>query len=67
MVISNKLEYEDNLNYRSLLFNEIDPTFTDEMIDVALEQRRNNLDNDNRPQIANEFNRQTNKIIHKEL
>ena len=66
MVISNKLEYEDNLNYRSLLFNEIDPTFTDEMIDVALEQRRNNLDNDNRPQIANEFNRQTNKIIHKD-
>ena len=66
MVISNKLEYEDNLNYRSLLFNEIDPTFTDEMIHVALEQRRNNLDNDNRPQIANEFNRQTNKIIHKD-
>ena len=66
MVILNKLEYEDNLNYRSLLFNEIDPTFTDEMIHVALEQRRNNLDNDNRPQIANEFNRQINKIIHKD-
>ena len=65
MVISNKLEYEDNLNYRSLLFNEIDPTFTDEMIHVALEQRRNNLDNDNRPQIANEFNRQTNIILDK--
>ena len=66
MVILNKLEYEDNLNYRSLLFNEIDPTFTEEMIEASLEQRRNNLDNDNRPQIANEFNRQTNKIIHKD-
>ena len=34
--------------------------YTDEMIDVALEQRRNNLDNDNRPQIASEYNRNTN-------
>ena len=55
----------DNLNYRSLVFNEIDSTFTDEMIDVALEQRRNNLDNDNRPQIASEFNRNTNNLLHK--
>ena len=66
MVISNKLQSEDNLNYRSLVFNEIDSTFTDEMIDVALEQRRNNLDNDNRPQIASEFNRNTNNLLHKD-
>jgi len=39
--------------------------YTDEMIDVALEQRRNNLDNDNRPQIASEFNRNTNNLLHK--
>jgi len=65
MVISNKLQSEDNLNYRSLVFNEIDSTFTDEMIDVALEQRRNNLDNDNRPQITSEFNRNTNNLLHK--
>ena len=39
--------------------------FSDEMIDVALEQRRNNLDNDNRPQIASEFNRNTNNLLHK--
>ena len=65
MVISNKLQSEDNLNYRSLVFNEIDSTFTDEMINVALEQQRNNLDNDNRPQIASEFNRNTNNLLHK--
>ena len=39
--------------------------YTDEMIDVALEQQRNNLDNDNRPQIASEFNRNTNNLLHK--
>ena len=56
----------DNLEYDLLLKDKFSEVYTDEMIDVALEQRRNNLDNDNRPQIANEFNRQTNKIIHKD-
>ena len=63
MVILN--QSEDNLDHSLLLNNEFDSTLTDEMIDVALEQRRNNLDNDNRPQIANEFNRQTNIILDK--
>ena len=55
----------DNLEYDLLLNNEFSEVYTDEMIDVALEQRRNNLDNDNRPQIASEFNRNTNNLLHK--
>ena len=55
----------DNLEYDLLLNNEFSKVYTDEMIDVALEQRRNNLDNDNRPQIASEFNRNTNNLLHK--
>ena len=51
----------NDLDYSLLQNNE----FSDEMIDVALEQRRNNLDNDNRPQIASEFNRNTNNLLHK--
>ena len=64
MVILN--QSDSNLNFNLLRNNEFDSTLTDEMIDVALEQRSSNLDNDNRPQISSEFNRNTNNLLHRD-
>jgi hypothetical protein len=66
MVISNKLESEDNLNYRSLVYgNELDPTFTDSMIQEMLEKRRLGLEDDNRPQIGEDYDRNLNNVLVK--
>ena len=64
MVILN--QSDSNLNFNLLRNNEFDSTLTDEMIDVVLEQRSSNLDNDNRPQISSEFNRNTNNLLHRD-
>tara|TARA_B100000902_G_scaffold395619_1_gene454604 strand:+ start:1225 stop:1764 length:540 start_codon:yes stop_codon:yes gene_type:complete len=67
MVITNSLETEDNLNYRSLVLgNELDPVFTDNMIQDALENRRKGMENDSRPQISSdEYNRTINDALSK--
>ena len=67
MVITNSLETEDNLNYRSLILgNELDPVFTDNMIQDALENRRKGMENDSRPQISSdEYNRTINDALSK--
>ena len=69
MVISNKLNREDNLNYRSLLFkNELNPVFTKNIIEEAIENRHEEMKNDSRPQIASgEYTRKMNDVLsHKE-
>lgn len=64
MVISNKLNSENNLNYRSLVYgNELDPTFTDDMISDMLEKRRRGLEDDNRPQIGEDYDRKVNNVL----
>jgi hypothetical protein len=67
MVITNSLETEDNLNYRSLILgNELDPVFTDNMIQDALENRRKGMEDDSRPQISSdEYNRTINDALSK--
>ena len=64
MVISNKLNSENNLNYRSLVFgNELDPTFTDDMIAEMLEKRKRGLEDDSRPQIGEDYDRKVNDVL----
>ncbi len=50
----------DNLEYNILLNNEFNEVYTDEMIEDALEQRRNKLDSESRPQISTDFSLQHN-------
>lgn len=64
MVISNKLNSEDNLNYTSLVYgNELDPTFTKDMIADMLEKRRRGLEDDSRPQIGEDYDRKVNDVL----
>jgi len=64
MVISNKLNSENNLNYRSLVLgNELDKTFTDDMISEMLEKRKRGLEDDSRPQIGEDYDRKVNDVL----
>lgn len=64
MVISNKLISENNLNYRSLVLgNELDKTFTDDMISEMLEKRKRGLEDDSRPQIGEDYDRKVNDVL----
>ena len=64
MVISNKLNSENNLNYRSLVLgNELDKTFTDDMISEMLEKRKRGLEDDRRPQIGEDYDRKVNDVL----
>ena len=64
MVISNKLNSENNLNYRSLVLgNELDKTFTDDMISEMLEKRKRGLEDDSRPQVGEDYDRKVNDVL----
>jgi len=64
MVISNKLNSENNLNYRSLVYgNELDKTFTDDMISEMLEKRKRGLEDDSRPQVGEDYDRKVNDVL----
>jgi hypothetical protein len=67
MVISNKLN-RNNYDYRSLYKNELSPVFTENIIEEAIEIRREEMKNDSRPPIASgEYTRKMNDVLsHKE-
>jgi len=61
MVKSNS---ENNLNYRSLVLgNELDKTFTDDMISEMLEKRKRGLEDDSRPQVGEDYYRKVNDVL----
>ena len=61
MVISNKLN-RNNLDYR-LLPNELNPVFTENMIEEAIENRRKDMEDDSRPQIGEDYDRKVNDVL----
>jgi len=64
MVISNKSNSENNLNYRSLVYgNELDKTFTDDMISEMLEKHKRGLEDDSRPQVGEDYYRKVNDVL----
>ena len=64
MVILNKSNSENNLNYRSLVLgNELDKTFTDDMISEMLEKRKRGLEDDSRPQVGEDYYRKVNDVL----
>lgn len=53
----------DNIKYEILLNNEYNEVYTDDMIADMLEKRKRGLEDDSRPQIAEDYNRKVNDVL----
>lgn len=53
----------DNLKYDILLNNEYNEVYTDDMIADMLEKRKRGLEDDSRPQIGEDYNRNVNDVL----